>query len=83
MRVKVRYFAAVREQLGEGQDLELPEGSTVGQVRQRLSQISAAHAQALEYTRNVKAALNQVMCDEHAEVGDGAEVAFFPPVTGG
>jgi len=31
----------------------------------------------------VRAALNQTLCDEAAAVQDGAEVAFFPPVTGG
>jgi molybdopterin synthase sulfur carrier subunit len=28
-------------------------------------------------------ALNQVMSDESTDLVDGAEVAFFPPVTGG
>ena len=28
-------------------------------------------------------ALNQVLSDESAVLHDGAEVAFFPPVTGG
>jgi molybdopterin synthase sulfur carrier subunit len=28
-------------------------------------------------------ALNQVMVDESAALSEGAEVAFFPPVTGG
>jgi molybdopterin synthase sulfur carrier subunit len=28
-------------------------------------------------------ALNQVMCRESVSLLDGAEVAFFPPVTGG
>jgi molybdopterin synthase sulfur carrier subunit len=28
-------------------------------------------------------ALNQVMVDDVAALADGAEVAFFPPVTGG
>lgn len=31
----------------------------------------------------LRCALNQVMADESAEVPEGAEVAFFPPVTGG
>ncbi|MDD5029977.1 MAG: MoaD/ThiS family protein, partial [Rhodoferax sp.] len=31
----------------------------------------------------VRQALNQVMRDESAALGEGAEVAFFPPVTGG
>jgi molybdopterin synthase sulfur carrier subunit len=28
-------------------------------------------------------ACNQVMCGADSPVADGAEVAFFPPVTGG
>jgi len=28
-------------------------------------------------------ALNQVMCNESVTLTEGAEVAFFPPVTGG
>ena len=31
----------------------------------------------------LRAPLNQTMCAETAEIADGAEVAFFPPVTGG
>jgi molybdopterin synthase sulfur carrier subunit len=31
----------------------------------------------------VRIALNQLMCEESAEIVEGAEVAFFPPVTGG
>ncbi len=33
--------------------------------------------------RAVRMALNQVLSDETALLTDGAEVAFFPPVTGG
>jgi molybdopterin synthase sulfur carrier subunit len=31
----------------------------------------------------VRAALDQVLCDDSAATTDGCEVAFFPPVTGG
>ena len=41
------------------------------------------HAEVLDRRRAVRCALNQVMADEAATVADGAEVAFFPPVTGG
>ena len=33
--------------------------------------------------RAVRVALNQTLSDEAAALADGAEVAFFPPVTGG
>jgi molybdopterin synthase sulfur carrier subunit len=42
-----------------------------------------AYAEALAHGRAVRVALNQVMTDEAAALVDGAEVAFFPPVTGG
>jgi sulfur-carrier protein len=41
------------------------------------------HAEALARGRAVRCALNQAMGDEAMTIPDGAEVAFFPPVTGG
>jgi molybdopterin synthase sulfur carrier subunit len=37
----------------------------------------------LARTRAVRVALDQAMADESSALHDGAEVAFFPPVTGG
>lgn len=83
MKVGVRYFASVREALGPFEALEMPAGSTVGAVRDALIARSDAHARALGRDRAARSALNQVMCDDGTVVADGAEVAFFPPVTGG
>ena len=41
------------------------------------------YAQALARGKAVRPALDQVMADESAALREGAEVAFFPPVTGG
>ncbi len=30
-----------------------------------------------------RSALNQALCEETAALAEGAELAFFPPVTGG
>ena len=83
MKVQVRYFAALREALGPGETVSLPEGSSLGLLREQLIASSPRHAQALARGRALRCALNQVMSDEAAGVVDGAEVAFFPPVTGG
>ena len=83
MKIAVRYFASIREALGAGETVELPSGSTLGALRDRLIAIDARHAAALARGRSLCAALNQTMSDEAAIVPDGAEVAFFPPVTGG
>ncbi len=83
MKITVRYFAGLREALGSSQALELAPGVTVGALRDQLIATSPAHAAALARGRAVRCALNQDMCDEDAVIADGAEVAFFPPVTGG
>jgi molybdopterin synthase sulfur carrier subunit len=41
------------------------------------------HAEVLARGRAVRCALNQVMADEATVIVEDAEVAFFPPVTGG
>ncbi len=81
--VRIRYFASLREALGPGESLELPPGQTVGQLRDRLLARGGRHAEALGRERAVRCALDQALVDESALVGEGAEVAFFPPVTGG
>ncbi|MEO7151817.1 MAG: MoaD/ThiS family protein [Burkholderiaceae bacterium] len=83
MNVRLRYFASIREALGTGEALDLPAGTTVAQLRDLLVGRGGTHAQALARTRSVRAALDQVLCDEGAVIPSGAEVAFFPPVTGG
>ena len=83
MQVQVRFFASLREALGPGEPLDVPAGATLGSVRDQLIARSPHHAQALARTRTLRGAINQVMCDESSPVPERAEVAFFPPVTGG
>ncbi|MFT7724777.1 MAG: MoaD/ThiS family protein [Roseateles sp.] len=81
--VKLRFFASLREKLGDEGVLCLPEGSTVAAARDALLARDERHADALARGRAVRAALNQTMCAESAVLADGDELAFFPPVTGG
>jgi molybdopterin synthase sulfur carrier subunit len=83
MTITVRYFASLREALGPSEAVALEAPTTLGALRDRLVASSDAHAAALGRGRAVRAALNQAIADESAPVSDGAEVAFFPPVTGG
>ena len=48
-----------------------------------LNAVAGAYAESLARGRAVRLALNQVMADESALLVEGAEVGFFPPVTGG
>jgi molybdopterin synthase sulfur carrier subunit len=83
IQIRLRYFASIREALGEGEVVVMHEPCTVATVRDQLIASSDAHAHALARGRALRTALNQTMCDDQALVADGAELAFFPPVTGG
>ena len=39
--------------------------------------------EALATAKNLRCAVNQDMAGPDAAIGDGDEIAFFPPVTGG
>jgi sulfur-carrier protein len=83
IKIDVLYFSSIREQLGSGEVLQLPIAATVADARVFLISSSALHAEVLDPQRLVRCALDQVLCDETAKLHDGAELAFFPPVTGG
>lgn len=83
MKLTLRYFASIREVLGASEVIEVAEGSSVGAVRDALIARGGRHASALARGKALRSALNQVLCDERAVLAEGAELAFFPPVTGG
>ncbi|MDE2080802.1 MAG: molybdopterin converting factor subunit 1 [Burkholderiales bacterium] len=83
MKITLRYFASLREALGPGETLDVAPGSTVGALRDALLARGGRHAEVLARGRAVRAAVDQAMADESAALTEGAEVAFFPPVTGG
>ncbi|MDB5941642.1 MAG: molybdopterin converting factor subunit 1 [Ramlibacter sp.] len=83
MRVTVKYFASIREALGQGSETVDTSAASVAALRDELIGRGGVHAQGLARGKAVRAALNQVMSDEQAPLAEGCEVAFFPPVTGG
>ena len=83
MKLNVKYFASIRELVGVSTQVLDTQAETLGALRDELIALGGAHAAGLARGRAVRMALNQVMSDESASLGEGAEVAFFPPVTGG
>ena len=83
MKISVRYFASVREALGQGGETLETSARDLAALREELVARGGAYAQCLARGRAVRLALDQVMSDEAAALSDGCEVAFFPPVTGG
>ncbi len=83
MKVRVKYFAGIREAIGVGSEQRDTAATTLGHLRDELIALGGEYAEVLARGKAVRLALNQVMSDESAAMVDGAEVAFFPPVTGG
>jgi molybdopterin synthase sulfur carrier subunit len=84
MLIHLKLFAALREELElSAEDIELPHDiRTVGAARQYLAQRSAKWQRALSAER-IRVALDQKLSHDAAALHEGAELAFFPPVTGG
>jgi molybdopterin synthase sulfur carrier subunit len=83
MKVTIKYFASIREAIGQGSEVRDTTATTLAELRDELLAATPAHAASLARGRSVRMALNQVMSDEAALLNEGCEVAFFPPVTGG
>jgi len=83
MKVSVKYFASIREAIGQSGELVQTQAATVGALRDELIVRGGAYAQSLARGKLVRVAVAQVMRDDTAALEEGCEVAFFPPVTGG
>ncbi len=81
--VTLKYFASIREAIGQGSEAVRTEAATLQVLRDELIARGGAYAEVLAHGRAVRMALNQVLCEETAALSEGCEVAFFPPVTGG
>lgn len=83
MNITIRYFASVREQLGIGQEAVQTTSETLDELREELIKRGHPFSQALGFDQVLRMAMNQQVCDGTSKLSDAAEVAFFPPVTGG
>jgi molybdopterin synthase sulfur carrier subunit len=83
MKVQIKYFASIREAIGLSMETLETEAPTLAALREALIARGGAYAASLAHGRALRMALNQVMSQESAQLSEGAEVAFFPPVTGG
>lgn len=85
MKVKVLFFANLRERLGTGAEVvEIPDSaSTVASLRLHLIRRGGTWQDVLGDMKVVRVAVNHDMAAANAPLNPGDEVAFFPPVTGG
>ena len=78
MRVRLRFFALLREEMGARAEREVASGSSVGALWRALVQEHPALARI-----QVRFAVNAEYVAGSHRLADGDEVAFFPPVSGG
>jgi molybdopterin converting factor subunit 1 len=81
MRVTVRLFARLRDIAGTAELVrEVPAGATIGSVWRDLAREFPDFAQ---YERTISSAVNADYARMDRAIGDGDEIAFLPPVSGG
>lgn len=83
--MKILYFAWMRQRVGASSEtIDLPEDvTTVDGLIDWLIGRGENYAHAFAKRDVIRAAVNQEYVRFDHRVGDGDEVAFFPPVTGG
>lgn len=92
MKITVLYFARLKETLKYSTEtLDLSEYMraekldifTILKLKAFLAKRGDEWQQMLLGKLKVRAAINHELVDDFAQINDGDEVAFFPPVTGG
>jgi molybdopterin converting factor subunit 1 len=81
MRVTVRLFARLRDIAGAAElSRDLAAGATIGDLWQQLAR---EFPELGAYERSISSAINADYARMDQAIGDGDEVAFLPPVSGG
>lgn len=81
MKVQLRFFAILREQVGHGSaEHELSDGASVAQL---WSSLCASYPQLQPHGASVSFAVNREYVDRQHCLSEGDEVALIPPVSGG
>lgn len=81
MKIRLLAFASAGDALGAGElDLEMPDGSRVADLRERLDR---DHPRLAPLWPRLAVAVDGRVVSPEAPLTDGAEVALLPPVSGG
>ena len=79
--VKILFFATLRDYVGsKSVELEIPEGTTIGGLTDMLA---TAYPRLEKVKESMMAAINREYAAEAQVIPQAAEIAFFPPVSGG
>lgn len=79
IRVRLRYYALLREQAGLGEELV---ETTAGDAARLYDELAVRHGFKLG-REQLRVAVNSEFSDWTRPLADGDEVVFIPPVAGG
>ena len=83
MKLRVLYFARLRERFGIAEETLDFAGTTAAELVAQLQARGGLWAEELAADRAFRVAVNQDIVALDAALTENAEVAIFPPVTGG
>ncbi|GAB4538332.1 MAG: molybdopterin converting factor subunit 1 [Anaerolineales bacterium] len=80
-RVKLLFFATIRDRAGaKSLEIDLPAGATIANLK---AQLSGEYPNLKESMKSVLITINREYAFDEAEIPLNAEIAMFPPVSGG
>ena len=80
-QISLLFFATLRDRAGtRSMELELPADTTVRALKEKLA---ADHPNLTESMKAVLVTINREYAFDEAVIPAGAEIAMFPPVSGG
>ena len=81
LKVKLLFFATLRDRTGLKQtEIEIPEGTTIDELKALLQERFPGIRPTLE---TALMSINREFAFDKDEIPAGAEIAIFPPVSGG
>ena len=80
-KIKVLFFATLRDRAGtKSLEIEIPEDTTVQDLKDQIARDYPSLEQSME---SVVISINREFAFDESVVPESAEVAMFPPVSGG
>lgn len=83
MKIKILYFAWMRERIGISSEKIETEASTIDELVKELRLKDQRYDFAFSDLSSVRVALDQTLVSFDTSLTDVSEIAFFPPMTGG
>ena len=80
-RIKLLFFATIRDRAGtKSMDLDVPEDMTIQGLKDKLAE---EYTNLKESMKSVLTTIDREYAFDEAVIPQGAELAMFPPVSGG